>query len=89
EHNRTRILLSKRASYKGTHSAQISFPGGKTALNDRNLEQTARRETFEEVMGLATQAANEPLIANTIKIAITDQLLSIFQRFLSFSMLRN
>lgn len=49
EHNRTRILLTKRASYKGTHSAQISFPGGKTALNDRNLEQTARRETFEEV----------------------------------------
>ncbi len=41
------------------------------------------------VMGLATQAANEPLIAKTIKIAITDQLLSIFQRFLSFSMLRN
>ena len=49
EHNRTRILLTKRASYKGTHSAQISFPGGKTALNDRNLEQTARRETYEEV----------------------------------------
>ena len=42
------------------------------------------------VMGLATQAANEPLIANTIQIAITDQLLSIFQRFLSFStILRN
>ena len=49
EQNRTRILLTKRASYKGTHSAQICFPGGKTALYDRNLEHTAKRETFEEV----------------------------------------
>ena len=48
-HNKTRILLTKRASYKGTHSAQISFPGGKTAFNDRNLEHTAKRETYEEV----------------------------------------
>ena len=47
--NKTRILLTKRASYKGTHSAQISFPGGKIAINDRSLEHTAKRETFEEV----------------------------------------
>ncbi len=49
EHNKTRVLLTQRASYKGTHSAQISFPGGKTALNDSSLEHTAKRETFEEV----------------------------------------
>ena len=49
DQNKTRILLTKRASYKGTHSSQISFPGGKTALNDRSLEHTAKRETFEEV----------------------------------------
>ncbi len=47
--NKTRILLTKRASYKGTHSAQISFPGGKKAAHDENLAQTAKRETFEEV----------------------------------------
>ena len=47
--NETRFLLTKRASYKGTHSAQISFPGGKTELNDINLEHTAKREAFEEV----------------------------------------
>lgn len=45
----TYFLLTKRASYKGTHSAQISFPGGKFDLKDHNLQNTALRETFEEV----------------------------------------
>ena len=47
--NETRFLLILRASYDGTHSAQISFPGGKKEKNDTGLEQTALRETFEEV----------------------------------------
>lgn len=46
--NETCFLLTKRAIYDGTHSAQISFPGGKTEKNDPNLEFTALRETFEE-----------------------------------------
>ncbi|MDC9723337.1 MAG: CoA pyrophosphatase [Urechidicola sp.] len=47
--NTTKFLLTLRASYNGTHSAQISFPGGKKEKNDLNLEQTALRETLEEV----------------------------------------
>ncbi len=47
--NKTRFLLTQRASYKGTHSAQISFPGGKVEENDNNLQETALREAFEEV----------------------------------------
>ena len=43
------FLLTQRASYKGTHSAQISFPGGKRDSIDTNLQATALRETFEEV----------------------------------------
>jgi 8-oxo-dGTP pyrophosphatase MutT (NUDIX family) len=43
------FLLTQRASYKGTHSAQISFPGGKIEERDLNLSETALRETFEEV----------------------------------------
>ncbi|REE82084.1 NUDIX domain-containing protein [Lutibacter oceani] len=43
------FLLTLRASYNGTHSAQISFPGGKFDLKDTSLEQTALREAFEEV----------------------------------------
>ena len=45
----TCFLLTQRASYKGTHSAQISFPGGKIEKTDENLKATALRETFEEV----------------------------------------
>ena len=47
--NETCFLLTQRASYKGIHSAQISFPGGKKDSEDENLEKTALRETFEEV----------------------------------------
>lgn len=43
------FLLTKRANYKGTHSAQISFPGGKKDINDTSFSETALRETFEEV----------------------------------------
>ncbi len=49
DNNQMCFLLTQRASYKGTHSAQISFPGGKIDENDKNLEETALRETFEEV----------------------------------------
>ena len=45
----TCFLLTERASYKGTHSSQISFPGGKIEEQDNNLKETALRETFEEV----------------------------------------
>lgn len=49
ENQETTFLLTQRASYKGTHSAQISFPGGKIEKSDKNLETTALREAFEEV----------------------------------------
>ena len=48
EKKETTFILTERASYKGTHSAQISFPGGKLDKLDTNLQQTALRETFEE-----------------------------------------
>lgn len=49
QNQETTILLTKRAQYKGTHSNQISFPGGKKDPEDRDLETTALRETYEEV----------------------------------------
>ncbi|MBP8793526.1 MAG: CoA pyrophosphatase [Lutibacter sp.] len=49
EYGKTYFLLTKRAQYKGTHSSQISFPGGKFEENDKNLQYTALRETYEEV----------------------------------------
>ncbi|SNR31353.1 NUDIX hydrolase [Lutibacter flavus] len=43
------FLLTHRASYNGTHSAQISFPGGKFDVKDKSLKYTALREANEEV----------------------------------------
>lgn len=47
--NTVSLLFTKRAKYNGTHSGQVSFPGGKVEKSDLNLKETALRETFEEV----------------------------------------
>ncbi|MGB0403531.1 MAG: NUDIX hydrolase [Salibacteraceae bacterium] len=46
-------LLMVRNTYKGHHSGQVSFPGGKVEETDESLEQTALRE-FQEEMGVPT-----------------------------------
>lgn len=43
------LILILRKTYKGVHSAQVGFPGGKLELDDPSLEYAALRETFEEV----------------------------------------
>lgn len=53
--NETSFLLTERTRYKGTHSAQISFPGGKIEKLDKNLAFTALREAKEEV-GISVSA---------------------------------
>lgn len=45
----THLALIVRNSYPGVHSSQIGFPGGKVEEEDVNLEQTALRETHEEI----------------------------------------
>ena len=47
--NKTCFVLTERAQYKGVHSAQISFPGGKIDKKDKDLSATALRETEEEI----------------------------------------
>ena len=47
--NKTNFVLILRKTYKGVHSAQIGFPGGKLEKQDKSLEGAAIRETFEEV----------------------------------------
>ncbi len=43
------IVLIQRATYPGVHSDQISFPGGKFENGDKNLIDTALRESHEEI----------------------------------------
>ncbi len=47
--NTHHCILIQRPIYDGTHSGQVSFPGGKKDLEDIHIEFTARREAFEEV----------------------------------------
>jgi len=47
--NETHLALILRKTYKGVHSAQIGFPGGKYEVEDNTLQETALRETEEEV----------------------------------------
>ncbi len=43
------ILMIKRRDNLRQHAGQIAFPGGKKEKGDLNLEETAKRETEEEI----------------------------------------
>ena len=43
------ILMIKRRDNLRQHAGQIAFPGGKKEKDDLNLEETAKRETEEEI----------------------------------------
>ncbi len=47
--HQTKLVLILRKTYKGVHSAQVGFPGGKLEPQDKSLKDAATRETFEEV----------------------------------------
>lgn len=55
--SQTHLVLIVRNSYPGVHSSQIAFPGGKVEEYDFNLEETALRETHEEI-GVAPDKIN-------------------------------
>ena len=45
----TKLILILRKTYKGVHSAQVGFPGGRREEADETLMHAALRETWEEV----------------------------------------
>ena len=47
--NNTHFVLMLRKTYKGVHSNQVGFPGGKMEDEDVDIEATALRETEEEI----------------------------------------
>ena len=46
------VILTRRTDHLSDHAGQISFPGGRQEQEDATLEETALRETEEEI-GLA------------------------------------
>jgi len=44
-----RVILTVRSKKLKSHAGEVAFPGGKRDTLDGNLEQTALRETFEEI----------------------------------------
>ena len=55
KNDETNLVLILRKTYKGVHSNQVGFPGGKAETFDRSIEETALRETEEEI-GLPASA---------------------------------
>lgn len=49
KNNEAHLILIVRNSYPGVHSSQIAFPGGIQEEFDANFEETALRETHEEI----------------------------------------
>lgn len=60
-------VFIERQSYAGVHSAQIAFPGGKVEEQDIDLQETALRESKEE---LDIEAAHVNIIGNLSPIYI-------------------
>src|SRR5690606_39673314 len=53
--NGTNLLLILRNTYNGVHSNQIALPGGQMEKDDKDLINTALRETYEEVGAVPDQ----------------------------------
>jgi len=49
------LLFTRRSLSLSSHSGQVSFPGGKVDPEDKDMVDTACRETFEE-LGIPTSA---------------------------------
>jgi len=47
--NNITVIFTKRNNNLKNHAGQISFPGGKMEISDTSIENTARRETMEEI----------------------------------------
>ena len=65
--NELHCTLIQRPNYEGTHSGQISFPGGKQEQEDTDLLITSIRETYEEI---GIELLQEHLVGNLTTVYI-------------------
>ena len=72
----------KRPEYEGHHGGQIAFPGGKCDRQDKNIEQTALRETEEE-FGIPQQSINVLGMLSKLYIPISNLDVSPFVGYIA------
>jgi 8-oxo-dGTP pyrophosphatase MutT (NUDIX family) len=77
KNGKTTLVLIVRNTYKGVHSAQIAFPGGKYESDDENFQNTALRETYEEV-GVDPQRINVIMPFTSLYIPVSNYLVNPF-----------
>ena len=62
------ILMIKRKDNLRKHAGQIAFPGGRKEKEDLNLEETARRETEEEINIYSDNTERKKINAHVVVI---------------------
>lgn len=73
--NRPHLALIKRAVDQTVHSGQVSFPGGKMEEADMTLEETALRESWEEI---GIQARDVTIIGQLSRLYIPPSNFEVF-----------
>ena len=79
--NDLHIILIKRTEYDGPHSGQISFPGGMSKESDRDLQETALRETREEI-GISGDYAEILGSLSPLRIPVSNTIVYPFVAFI-------
>jgi 8-oxo-dGTP pyrophosphatase MutT (NUDIX family) len=81
--NELATCIIKRSIYNGNHSGQMALPGGKYEFVDKNLLNTAIRETYEEV-GLQINDYEVLGQLTPLMIPISNILVSPFVSFIDY-----
>lgn len=79
----TKFILIKRNSKLEYHSGQISLPGGSLDNSDKNLWETAKRETYEEI-GVEIKDENYIRELSPLYIPLSNFLVYPFVSYISF-----
>lgn len=78
--SKVHMALIIRNSYPGIHASQIAFPGGKVEVFDKDLSDTALRETHEEI-GVAKDKVSVVRAFSEVYIPPSNYLVSPFLGF--------